>query len=283
MKIREYFITFRGHGDACDGPPDESGRTIVARRRGLIRGMACRGGALLAMGLLSPSPTSTFAADTVVYSNDFNAPPGSPFPQWSSSRIEAASRTITIPTHSGSYPPPLVTNVESPAGKRRFLGEFGGPRLDPTARTRVRQSVELTLHDLPPHREAKVSLDLLILKSWDGSSPQYGPDRWSLKVRGGPTLLDTTFSNNPKLDTDRSFQDFPRPNSHPQSGAVAVRTLGYRFFGDSTYHLEYAFPHTAATLTLEFAGDLFEGKGTGDESWGLDDVRVSVNPAERDK
>ena len=64
--------------------------------------------------------------------------------------------------------------------------------------------------------------------------------------------------------------------SHPQSGAIAVRKLGYTFFGDSTYRFAFAFPHKADTLTLEFAGDLFEGKGTGDESWGLDDLKVIV-------
>jgi hypothetical protein len=269
MKIREYLKILAIH-HKIGGEP--SGWT-----------MACRGAILLALGLLPLPRASTFAADTLVYSDDFDSPPGSPFPRWSSSRIEASSKPFTFPTHSGSYDPPVVTNVESPAGKRRFLGEFGGPRLDPTARTRVRQAVELTLQDLPPHQRAKVSFDLLILKSWDGSSPQYGPDRWSLKVKGGPTLLETTFSNNPKLDSDRSFQDYPAPNSRPQSGAVAVQKLGYRFFGDSTYHLEFSFPHAAGTLTLEFAGDLFEGKGTADESWGLDDVRVSVGATGGDK
>jgi hypothetical protein len=58
---------------------------------------------------------------------------------------------------------------------------------------------------------------------------------------------------------------------------VAVNTLGYDFFGDSTYHLEFRFPHAADSLELEFASDLFEGKGNGDESWGLDHLRVTVS------
>ena len=35
---------------------------------------------------------------------------------------------------------------------------------------------------------------------------------------------------------------------------------------------------------MEFASNLFEGKGTEDEAWGLDDVKVSVisgRPSER--
>ena len=211
---------------------------------------------------------------TTVYSNDFEAKPGSVFPQWSSSPIVFASRAN--PKDAGTLLPPRVTNAESPQGRRRFLGEFGGPKLDPTARTRVQQSVFLKLKDLPPHQSLTLEFDLLLLKSWDGSSPQYGPDRFLVRLPGGPTLLDTTFSNNPKTATDRSFQDHPRPNSPPRTGAVAVKQLGYGFFGDSTYHFTFTVPHDAKTLTLEFASDLFEGKGTDDESWGLDNVRVRI-------
>ena len=42
-----------------------------------------------------------------------------------------------------------------------------------------------------------------------------------------------------------------------------MRTLGYTFFGDSIYHLSFTFPHAADALTLDFASDLFEGKGPG--------------------
>ena len=211
---------------------------------------------------------------TVVYTSDFEQAPGSPFPEWTSSKITFSNR-FGLPL-SGAKDPQDVTNVESPKGKRRFLGEFGGPRLDPTARTRVKQTVRLTLKELAPHTRATVSFDLLILKSWDGSSPRYGPDRWSLMVKDGPTLLDTTFSNNPKLEADQSFQDYPRSHGKPQTGAAAVRTLGYTFFGDSLYHLSFTFPHSADALTLDFAGDLVEGKGTKDESWGLDNVTVRI-------
>jgi hypothetical protein len=212
---------------------------------------------------------------TVVYSNDFQAKPGSEFPEWTSSPVTHARRGD--PRRSGTLPAPRVTNEESPRGKRRLLGAFGGPLIDPTARTRVMQTVRLSLRDLAPHSSVTVSFDLLVLRSWDGSSPQYGPDRWSLRVGGGPTLLDTTFSNNPKVETDRSFQDYPAPGSRPKSGAAAVNAVVGGFFGDSVYHLSFTFPHASDTLTLEFASDLFEGKGTEDEAWGLDNVRVSVD------
>jgi hypothetical protein len=217
------------------------------------------------------------ADERVAYANNFDVPLGSSFPEWSSSRITFSNR-FGLPL-AGTRDPQVVTNVESPKGKRRFLGEFGGPRLDPTARTRVKQTVRLALKKLAAHRRVTLRFDLLVLKSWDGSSPRYGPDRFCLMVKDGPVLLDTTFSNNPKLKEDQSFQDYPRAHGKAQTGAAAVRTLGYTFFGDSAYHLSFTFPHAADTLVLDFASDLFEGKGTEDESWGLDNVTVRLDDA----
>jgi hypothetical protein len=218
-------------------------------------------------------------AETVVYANTFEARLGATFPEWSSSQIQYASRAQ--PQEAGFLPSQPITNVESPRPRvrRRFLGEFGGPRIDPKARTRVVQTIRLQVKDLPRHTHATVSFKLLILKSWDGNSPQFGPDRWMLTVAGGPKLIDTTFSNNPKVDSDKSDQDYPRRGSPPRTGAAAAGTLGYDFFGDSIYQLKFTFSHTADTLALDFASDLFEGKGTADESWGLDDVKITVTEA----
>jgi hypothetical protein len=87
-------------------------------------------------------------------------------------------------------------------------------------------------------------------------------------------LLDTSFSNNPKVDRQGSYQDYPKAGAMPRDGAAAADTLGYEFFGDSVYPLEFTFPHSSRELTLEFASSLFEGKGEADESWGLDNVRI---------
>lgn len=233
----------------------------------------CGGGAFLA---IAKGPQ-----ETVVYFNDFNGPPGSTYPEWVSNGY-TNSANIARTVLSGAGPQPL-TNVDSPNGKQRFLGEFGGPKIltappyDPQHFVRVDETITLTLRDLKPHSEATVSFDLYILKSWDGNNPNYGPDRWSLTVGRGPTLLDTTFSNNFKTRTyDLSLQNYPTANSSPQAHATAVNSLGYRFYGDSIYHLTFTFPHRSDTLILYFSSSLFEGKGTEDESWGLDNVRVST-------
>jgi hypothetical protein len=214
-----------------------------------------------------------------IYFNDFNGPAGSMYPEWASSPITYVNHTN--PPGSGVLSPPPVTNTDSTNGAQLFLGEFGGPRLgrpgDPGYnRTRVDQTISLALTNLPPHSVLRLTFDLLVLKSWDGNSPIYGPDRWTLSVADGPVLLDTTFSNNHKVSKEGSDQNYPQMQSLPRTGATQTNTLGYKFFGDSTYPLAFTFPHSNCTVKLDFHSSLFEGKGLADESWGLDNVRLVI-------
>src|ERR1700730_3702262 len=230
---------------------------------------------MVAAAISQPS----LAAD--IYFNDFNGPIGSSYPEWTSSGYSNTANAVgTISAGSGAQ---LPTNADSANRKERFLGEFGGPAVvtappyDPQHFVRVDQTVTLTLKNLAPHTGVKVGFDLYVMKSWDGNNPNYGPDRWSLSVGGGNTLLETTFSNNFKTGAyDLSLQNYPSPGSQPQTGAASANTLGFNFYGDSTYHLTFTFPHSGDTLILNFSSSLFEGKGTDDESWGLDNVRVSA-------
>jgi uncharacterized protein (TIGR03437 family) len=222
------------------------------------------------------------AAAAIVYNNDFQGPVGSLYPEWTSPGYTYTSNQAgTIAAGGGAQ---VVTNVDSPNGRQRFLGEFGGPAIlsappyDPQHFVRVDQTVRLTLGSLAPHSSVTVSFDLYILKSWDGNNPNYGPDRWRLSVAGGPTLFDTTFSNNFKTGAyDLSLQNYPVLGSQPRAGAAKQDWLGYTFYGDSAYHLTATFVHSGGSLILDFSSSMFEGKGTADESWGLDNVVVSID------
>lgn len=227
------------------------------------------------------------ASDTVVYWNDFNGPPGTRYPEWAAAHYSwTANAARTIAAGAGSE---TIVNLDSPNGAQRFLGELGGPVIvkappyDRAHFVRVDESIDLSLDKLPAHRSMTLTFDLYVLKSWDGDSPIYGPDRWKVAVAGSQTLLETTFSNNRKTSTEGSFQSYPAAAaSAPQTGAGAVNTLGYGYwFGDATYHFAFTFPHSAPSATLTFSSSLFEGKAeqaraTRDESWGLDNVRVTV-------
>jgi hypothetical protein len=229
--------------------------------------------------LLLALVTASSAGAADVYFNDFDAALGTKYPEWTSSTIRY--RSAADPPGSGELAAPAITNCESPNGAQRFLGEFGGPKIGTAAdagynRTLVEQTIRLTLRELTPHKMLRLSLDLYVLKSWDGNSPQYGPDKLRLAVADGDTLLDSSFSNNHKVNREGSYQDFPKARSTPQTDAVSTNTLAYQFFGDAIYHFEFTFPHDRDRLELIFASSLFEGKGTADESWGIDNVRIET-------
>ncbi len=64
-------------------------------------------------------------AEVVFYENDFNAPIGKSYPEWTSTGYpNTTNRADTIAVGSG---PQTVGVTESANGRERFLGEFGGP------------------------------------------------------------------------------------------------------------------------------------------------------------
>jgi hypothetical protein len=188
-----------------------------------------------------------------VYQHDFETSPGD---EWSPARRDTA------------------LNGEN------FLGQLGN------------ETARLQLTQLPAHHWVRVSFDLYIIRSWDGNQVDYpyfarsdfpqspdliiGPDRWRLQADGA-TLLDTTFSN--WADQRQAYPaffgvgDFP-----PQTSARDINHLGYTygpFSKDATYRQSFTFIHQADTLTLDFSA--LGLQDIMDESWGLDNVTISVD------
>ncbi|HEY3267722.1 MAG TPA: DUF642 domain-containing protein [Armatimonadota bacterium] len=194
----------------------------------------------------------------VVYSNDFAAGAGS---EWSSGTVS-------------------VTPGTSGHAADRFLGEFSAG------------AVSLSLASLPAHESITVSFDLYMIRSWDGNDTRdlgagpVGPDRFSVTA-DGRSLLNTTFSAwNDALDERQSHPVAYSPaqliNYVARTGAAESNTLGFLYDGyvqDSVYRLSYTFPHAAPTLAVRFQGA--PNENIGNESWGLDNVAVSVS-ASRD-
>jgi hypothetical protein len=203
----------------------------------------------LSLGVLCLGSSSAYAL--MIYENDFQSAVGS---EW--------SHTLTQNT-----PTPY------PFGARSFLGEFGN------------QQVSLSLSNLAVHSSVLLEFDLYLIRSWDGSSAgtafDYGDDHFKLAVSGGATLLDKTFSNgNP---AGQSFG--PLANNPYYTGASETYSLGYVFYDgiqqtsqvmDSVYRLSFNFAHSGDMLAFDFSG--YGLQSMEDESWGLDNVRVSVVP-----
>ena len=172
-----------------------------------------------------------------------------------------------------------TTTNTTPVGSRRFLGQFGN------------NTVTLSLTGLGDHSLVQLSFDLFVIRSWDGNDTSYyigqymGPDKWSVGVQNGPTLLYTTFSNSTG-STPNDYQAYP--DSYPggvhqgYTGAAEINSLGY--YGplynspkqDAVYNLSFVFPHSGSSLTLYFFGQGLQS--LSDESWGLDNVNVEFVP-----
>ena len=211
------------------------------------------------------------ASAAQVYFNDFQGAVGN---EWSLTSIASA-------------PNPDYNN------NRLFLGEFGN------------NAASLSLSGLPTHGYTTVSFSLYLIRSWDGNdttivnNDPLGPDTWTLKVAGGPTLLNTTFSNgnpagqnydgafssytNTPWTPCKAYQGYTGPGPHgPMTGANECFSLGYKFTSlavtneamDSVYELSFTFPHTSSSITLNFGASGLQS--LADESWGLDNVRVAV-------
>lgn len=186
--------------------------------------------------------------------------------------------------------PPLPVTYSSPdvdttpVGNIRFHGAFG------------RETFSATADKLPAHDFIEVSCDLLIIRTWDGSTQitepdlkpaPIGPDFFRMGVRGGPTLLYTTFCCMPdgnafKGDKTQNYpSQIPGDLLEPGAGAVSKNKLGYNFpdAGPSTlvpmsglYHLHFIVPHHGDSISFDFTG--LNLQDLHDESWGVGDVEV---------
>ena len=216
-----------------------------------------------------------------IYFNDFENY-SDPLTEWSLHGSVPSDWTLNEPILS-----PTPGTEQHPSD--RFLGQFSG-----------NDSTSLTLNNLPPHSTITISFDLYIIRSWDGSTPQtYGIDVWDMNVAGGPTLLHTSFSNWFGDFAPQAYPDtYPDGNNPGFTGAAEIDTLGffcsykevngvqdsvYRFYGEQAF----TFSHSAESLVINFSGDGLQShrvhpsnpENVWDESWGLDNVLVTPEPA----
>jgi hypothetical protein len=182
----------------------------------------------------------------------------------------------------------------SPEGQVTFHGPF------------CAEQQKIFFANLPAHDFVRIEMDVLVLRSWDGSVPpppqtnvrEDPPDYFRVSVPGGPILLSTTFSNLPADDDGFNDagkrQNFPSPvpgdRLMPQTGSTAKNSMGYHYPMpgppqlvpmDATYHLTLLLPHKDATLPLRLEG--IGLKHMIDESWGIKDAKLTPLTAEQVK
>jgi len=174
-----------------------------------------------------------------------------------------------------------TTTTQTPAGKKTLHGPFNN------------DLVTVTAENLPAHEWLQITVELAVLRTWDGSVPiteepdATGPDYFSISLSGGPTLVYTTFSNlgEDVFEENARFQNFPSliPGDRlpARSGAQEKNTLGYEFTRsttgvaykmDTTYRISLLVPHKDAKAAIDLAA--MDLQAADDESWGVLDVQV---------
>jgi hypothetical protein len=175
---------------------------------------------------------------------------------------------------------------QTPVGNRVLHGPFNN------------DVVTISAENLPGHDWLEVTIELVILRTWDGSveitdePTPTGPDYFYAGFAGGGPLLFTTFSNLSEdvFEEASRYQNFPSviPGDRlpARSGAVAKNTLGYEFTRestgltykmDTTYQISLLVPHKEAKAALELAA--MNLQEAADEGWGVLSVRVQPLPA----
>ncbi|WP_052573578.1 hypothetical protein [Haloferula sp. BvORR071] len=166
-----------------------------------------------------------------------------------------------------------LTGVQDFAGLGATGNTFGGTFLrSPTANV-----VSLQLSKLPAHTTVNIAFLLAAIDSLDGTGGFPSGDYFHLKLDGVTIFRESLANASPN-----QFQSYV-----PAPGAQLARHQDLGFTGPGSYYTDSAYdfgmepalqgiPHTASSLTLEF---VIEGQGVqdlGDESWAMDNLKLSL-------
>lgn len=200
------------------------------------------------------STSAAHAAPTLVYSTDFEA--GLP--------------------HGFEAPGCTIEGVQGYAGLGPAGRPFGGNFLRYTTTAVVPTS--LVVRNLPPHDRLDVRFLLAIIDSWDSTE--------IFEVRVDDALLFAHRFSLALADTT-TYSPAP-PGTILSMGTDLGFTIGSYYGRDRAYDLgaDPAFlgiPHTADSVTVRWSLSAYSGstadawQGGGDESWGIDAVRIETD------
>jgi hypothetical protein len=148
---------------------------------------------------------------------------------------------------------------------------FDGTFLRNTAGGNPAAMTTLTLNDLPVHTSIDLEFLLAIIDSWDGSPPGgcCNPDEFNVLVDGVSIFKETFGFNDPSYNPPPNVKisDAPRGFSHWDDEA-------YNMANDPTFQ---NIPHTNSTLTIDFFASGAGWQAGNDESWAIENVRVTTN------
>lgn len=168
-----------------------------------------------------------------------------------------------------------VTGVQGFAGLGPVGRQFAGNML----RSATGNVVTVTLTNLPAHTSVNLAFLFAAIDSLDGAGAFPAGDYLKITL-DGTTIFRESFAN----ATTSQVQTYL-----PPPGVELARRVDLGFEGPGSFYTDSAYdmgadpqfqliPHTASTLTLTFEIESSALQGLNDESWGIDDLRISLNP-----
>lgn len=156
---------------------------------------------------------------------------------------------------SGFY---IIESVQGLAGAGNLGDTFEGMLLRNNATGNPAAATRLTLTDLLDHTYISIGFLFAYIDSWDGPSPPHGPDYFNIAVDGVPVFQIATDYGPQIYSGHAGWQDWVE--------------RGIDLTADpSLMHIA----HSATTLTITFWSSGEGWQGGEDESWGIDNLRIS--------
>ncbi len=145
---------------------------------------------------------------------------------------------------------------------------FSGDLLRNTASGDPAAATTLTLAGLPSHTHVSVGFLLAMIDSWDSTNGTPAPDYFNVAIDGVP-VLQITSANASGSNTYAGDQ-------------IYFANAGWGSWNERAFDMnsEAALqdvPHTGSSLTIDFFASGAGWQGGADESWGIDNLHVSVN------
>ena len=191
----------------------------------------------------------------------------------------ALGQTVLSNDFNAALPAGIAPGVATLTGVQGYAGlghtgyQFGGQFLrSPTGNT-----VTVTVANLPPHTALNLDFLFAAIDSLDGTGTFPEGDFLHINLDGVQVFRES-FAN----ATPNQIQSYVSP-----AGVELARHVDLGFSGPGSYYTDSAYdmsleprfhhlPHTASTVTFTF---LIEGPGIqdlNDESWAMDNLRISV-------
>jgi hypothetical protein len=194
--------------------------------------------------------------------------------------LASASTVVFSNNFDSTIPPQVAAGLAAITPVQFFAGlgpsgyQFGGSFLrSPTGNT-----VTINLAGLPTHTTLSIGFLFAAIDSLDGTGTFPEGDFLNVKV-DGVSIFRESFAN-ATLTQDQTYVAPP--------GGVLARRVDLGFTGPGSFYTDSAYnmaidprfqniPHTASSATITF---VMEGPGIqdlNDESWAIENLRISVN------